>query len=86
MFQTHHVYFMPQNWKQPFIQETLVSFSGKLYFKTILVVTVIFTVTGLATVFIPFLLKELEEVCMFMIVHQFISVFLIPFQDYRVLT
>lgn len=36
VLRTHHGYFMPQKWKQPFIQETPVSFSRKLYFETII--------------------------------------------------
>lgn len=35
VFQTHHVYFRPHKWLS-LIQETLVYFSGKLYFKTII--------------------------------------------------
>ena len=41
---------------------------------------------GLAIVFIPFLLDELGDVHVLMIVCQFLLVFLIPFQDCGVLT
>lgn len=66
-----------QKWKQLFLQETV-------FIQELLLMgnfiwghnQGIFTVTGLVIVYTPFLLKELGNVCMCMMLHRFILIFL----------
>ena len=50
IYLTHLAYFLPQTWNHPFLQETLVSFSRKYYFKATVWLLGICTATGLVVI------------------------------------
>ena len=61
-FQAHLVYFLPWTWNPTFLQETPVSFSGKWYSESTILVLEGFFASGLVVVSRPFQCTEFLEI------------------------